>query len=243
LKYPFDSEEIYFMNSFIVVLTTLMVLSSGFAFAKEEMEMDAGIKMWYAGYKTVDTLNNSSMTFDPVLLVGPAFEVELPSNLFFEASYLMTVADYEKNQGTGKLSSDTKFLDAAIGYYFTPEVGIFAGYKNESTNWKNTDIGTNESGSTDVSGPLIGIRGSYSFDNMLGVYVSATYLKTKAENKEPSGTMKEDAPGTEYELGVKAKFSKALTGSLGYKIESSEGDKSKVKDTYSGVTLDVMYAF
>jgi hypothetical protein len=229
----------------IVVLAALIVLSSGYAFAKEEVEMDVGIKTWYATYKTEDALSNRFLTFDPVLLVGPAFEVELPSHLFFEGEYLMSVTDYEKTQGPLKLSSDTKYLEVAIGYSFIPQVGIFAGYKRESTNWKitNTNIGTNVPGSMDLSGPMLGIRGSYSFDKMFGVYASAAYLKLKAENEEPSGTIKEDAPGTDFQLGVKAKFAKALTGSLGYRVESSKGKTSQVKETFSGVTLDVMYAF
>jgi hypothetical protein len=61
--------------------------------------------------------------------------------------------------------------------------------------------------------------------------------------KESSGSIKEDAPGTDYQLGVTAKLSKAFTGSLGYRIESSKGEQSNVKDTFSGITLDVMYAF
>jgi hypothetical protein len=243
LKYPFHNKEIYIMKGVIIALTALMVLSSGFAFAEEEVEMEAGIKMWYAGFKIENASGNFIFRLDPVLLVGPAFEAELPNHLFFEGEYVMSATDYEKTQGPAKLSADNRYLEVAVGYNFIPEVGIFAGYKEEHTTWQYTGIGMNASGSVDMGGPMLGVRGSYSFNKIFGVYASAAYMWTKSESKEPSGTVKEDAPGTDYQLGVSAKFSKAFIGSLGYRVESSKGDTSQERETFSGVTLDVMYAF
>ena len=223
-----------------------MVLSSGLSAAKEEkegVELEAGVKTWYAVYKTENPLSSSVFRLDPVLLVGPAFEVELPSHLFFEGEYLMSITDYEKTQGPAKLTADMRYLEVAVGYNFIPELGIFAGYKEEHTTWKYTGIGINDAGSMDMGGPMLGVRASYSFNERFGVYASAAYIMTEAESKEPSGTVKEDAPGTDYQLGVNARFSKALSASLGYRVESSEGKISKVKETFSGVTLDVMYSF
>jgi predicted porin len=229
-------------RSILLVFAALMVLSSGFAFAKEVVEVEAGIKMWYPGWKNEDP-TGGSLKFDPTLLVGPAIEVKLPSHLFFEASYLLSTSDFEKTEGTAKLTADRKDLDIAVGYDFIPEVGIFIGYKNSSMDWKLTDTGGNDSGSMDLSGPVIGLRGKYSFSDMFGVYASAAYLMTKVENKDSTGTVKEDSPGTVFELGVKAKFNKELSATLGYKVESTKEDKSNIKDTFSGVTLGVMYAF
>jgi hypothetical protein len=53
---------------------------------------------------------------------------------------------------------------------------------------------------------------------------------------------------TAFTTGVRTgraedKFSKEFSGTLGYKVESTEGDKSKVKDTFSGLTLGFMYEF
>jgi len=232
-------------KSIIGVVMVALVLCSGMAFASEGVEMEAGIKMWYNNWKSEDPdPAGGTMKFDAALMVGPAFEVKLPSNLFFEASYLMSVTDYEKTEGVAKITSDRADLDVAIGYQFIPEVGIFAGYKSSSMDWTYTEPGfANETGSMDVTGPVIGLRAKYSFDEVFGVYASAAYLKTKSEWKDATGTFKEDAPGTAFELGLKAKFNKELSGSLGYKVESTEGDKSKVKDTFSGLTLGVMYAF
>jgi hypothetical protein len=73
----------------------------------------------------------------------------------------------------------------------------------------------------DLSGPVIGLRGKYSFSDMFGVYASAAYLKTKVENTDSAGTVKEDSPGTVLERGAKAQFSKALLGTLDYKVEQT----------------------
>ena len=233
------------MRRFIVVLAALMVLSRKFAFTKDDVKVEAGVKIWNSGWKSEDPdpVNGGTLKFDAALLVGPAVAVTLPSYLFFEASYLFSVTDYEKTEGAGKITAERDDLDIAIGYMFIPEVEIFAGYRNTSRKWKFTDVGTNESGTIDVTGPILGVRANYSFDTMFGIYASAAYLMTKSESKDTAGTMKKDYPGTSFELGVKAMFSKALSGTLGYKMESFEGDKSKVKDTFSGLTIGVMYAF
>lgn len=234
------------MKRFIVVLAALMVLSSSFAFAKDDVKVEAGVKMWNNKWKMEDPdpAGGGSQTLDAALMVGPAVEVMLPSNLFFTASYLMSVTDYEKKEGTGKLAVERDDLDVAVGYQFIPEAGVFLGYRSSSMDWTFTDPGfPTDSGSFDMSGPVLGVRANYSFSDMIGVYASAAYLMTETEDKDATGTFKEDAPGTSFELGVKAKFNKELSATLGYKIESFEGDKSKVKDTFSGITLGVMYAF
>lgn len=86
-----------------------MVLSSRFAFAKEAVEAEAGIKMWYPGWTSEDP-TGGSMKLDPTLLVGPAIEVKLLSHLFFEASYLLSTSDFEKIKGTAKLTANRKDL-------------------------------------------------------------------------------------------------------------------------------------
>lgn len=230
------------MKRFIVFLAALMVLSSGFAFAADGVKVEAGIKLWNNSWesKDPDPVDGGTTKFDAALLIGPAISVTLPSNVFFEASYLMSVTDYEKTEGPAKLEVERDDLDLAVGYMFIPEVGIYVGYRKSSMDWKfNDGAGFSESGSFDLSGPVIGLRGNYSFSEMFGVYASAAYLMTEWD--EPGFT--EDEPGTQFELGVKAKFSKALSGTLGYKVEDFEGDKSKIKEKFSGLTLGIMYAF
>jgi hypothetical protein len=109
--------------------------------------------------------------------------------------------------------------------------------------WKFNDGAFSESGSIDLSGPVIGLRGNYSFNDTFGIYAGVAYLMTEYEDQGAGGTFTEDDPGTQFELGAKAMFSKQLSGTLGYKVESFKGDKSEVKDTFSGLTLGVMYAF
>lgn len=230
------------MKRFIVFLAALLVLSSSFAFAADDVKVEAGIKMWNNSWesKDPDPVDGGTLKFDAALLIGPAISITLPSNVFFEASYLMSVTDYEKTEGPAKIEAERDDLDLAVGYMFIPEVGIYVGYRKSSFDWKfNDGAGGSDSGSFDLSGPVIGLRGNYSFSEMFGVYASAAYLMTEWD--EPGFT--EDEPGTQFELGVKAKFSKALSGTLGYRMESFEGDKSKVEETFSGVTLGIMYAF
>ena len=230
------------MKRFVMVLAALMVLGSSVAFAKDDVKVEAGIKMWNNEWESKDPIDGT-MKFDAALLIGPAVVVTLPSNVFFEASYLMSVVDYETKEGTAKIEVERADMDIAVGYMFIPEFGLFAGYRSSSLDVTFSDVGGSGTATLDLSGPVIGLRGNYSFSDMFGVYASAAYLMTESEWKDDTGTLKEDAPGTQFELGVKATFSKQLSGTLGYKVESFEGDKSKVEDTFSGVTLGVMYAF
>ena len=229
------------MKRFIVFLAALMVLSSGFAFAADGVKVEAGIKIWNNSWesKDPDPVYGGTTKFDAALLIGPAISVTLPSNVFFEASYLMSVTDYEKTEAPAEITVERDDLDIAVGYMFIPEVGIYVGYRSTSMDWKVTFPGGSDSGSIDLSGPVIGLRGNYSFNDVFGVYASVAYLMTEYDEQG----FTEDDPGTQFELGVKAKFSKEFSGTLGYKVESFEGDKSKVKDTFSGLTLGVMYAF
>ena len=83
------------MKRFVMVLAALMVLGSSFAYAKDDVKVEAGIKMWNNEWESKDPIDGT-MKFDAALLIGPAVVVTLPSNVFFEASYLMSVTDYEK---------------------------------------------------------------------------------------------------------------------------------------------------
>jgi predicted porin len=230
------------MKRCIVFLAALMLLSSSFAFAKDDVKVEAGIKIWNNSWesKDPDPVAGGTTKFDASILIGPAISVTLPSNVFFEASYLMSATDYKNTEGPAQIEVERNDLDIAVGYQFIPEIGIYVGYRKSSLDWKfNDGAGFSDSGSIDLSGPVIGLRGNYSFNDVFGVYASVAYLMTEYDEQG----FTEDDPGTQFELGVKAKFSKEFSGTLGYKVESFEGDKSKVKDTFSGLTLGVMYAF
>lgn len=230
------------MKRVIVVLAALLFLSSGFAFAADDVKVEAGIKVWNNEWESKDPVDGT-LKFDAGLLIGPAVVVTLPSNVFFEASYLMSVTDYEKKEGTAKIEVERADMDIAVGYMFIPQFGLYAGYRSSSLDATFSDVGGSGTATLDVTGPVIGLRGNYSFNDMFGVYANVAYLMTESEWKEAGTTFKEDAPGTSFELGVKAMFNKQLSGTLGYRAESFEGDKSKAEDTFSGLTLGIMYAF
>ena len=228
----------------IVLVVACVALWGGLAFAGEKVEVEAGVKAWYNEWTSNDPLVTKT-EWDASLLVGPAVEVKFPSHIFIEASYLMSVTDYTSTFYLHKLTANRKDLDLAVGYDFTPSFSAFAGYKNVSTDW---DMDLNgpiiDSGSIDLAGPMAGIRGRFALNDTFSIYGNATYLFTKAESKSRYvATKKEDAPGTIFELGAKAAFNKQLSATLGYKVESTKEDNTNIKDTFSGFTLGVMYAF
>ena len=230
------------MKRFIVALAALMFLSSGFAFAADGVKVEAGIKLWNNEWETKDP-NAGTSKFDAGLLIGPAVVVTLPSNVFFEASYLMSVTDYEFKDAITTVKVERADMDLAVGYMFIPEFGLFVGYRSTSLDATFSDAFGSGTATIDFSGPVIGLRANYTFNKMFGIYASAAYLMTESEWKEAGDTFKEDAPGTSFELGLKAMFNKQLSGTLGYRMESFEGDKSKTEDKFSGLTLGIMYAF
>jgi hypothetical protein len=237
-------------KSIIVLLAALLLaVSCGMAFGEEKkeegaegVEVEVGLKAWYSYWKNQDPDPTAGTTrFDPALLVGPAIEVRLPYHFYLEGSYLVSLNDYEYSLFGAKLTADRKDLDLAVGYRIIPEVGIFAGYKNVDMDL--TVLGFS-AGSLNLSGPFIGIRGDVPVNEALSVYAVATYLDTESEtNVIGEFTTKYDAPGSIFELGVKAAFNKELSGTLGYKVESTKEDVTNIKDTFSGFTLGVMYAF
>jgi hypothetical protein len=225
-------------KSFIGVLAMAMVLCSGMAMASEGVEMEAGIKAWYNTWKNSDP-NGETTKFDASFMVGPAFEAMFPNHLYAEASYLLSATDYEKDQNGTNITADRKDLDIAVGYQFIHEAGVFVGYKDSNIDW---DV-AGETGSIELSGPVIGLRGNYAINEMFGIYGNAAYLFTRAETEEGGLTEKHDAPGTVFELGVKATFSEQISATLGYKMESTKEDETNVKDDFAGITLGAMYKF
>ncbi len=236
-------------RSIIVLIAALLFAAScGTVFAEEKkehegIEVEAGVKAWYNKWTNKDPDPALGTTkFDATTLLGPAIEVKFPHHFYAEAAYLISLSDYKATTALGEeFSSDRKDLDLAVGYRFIPEVGVFVGYKNVSMDWTVTGV---TSGSFDLSGPMFGLRGDVPVSETFSIFASATYLMTKVETKEEGfATTKNDAPGSIFELGVKASFSKELSGTLGYKVESTKEKNTDIKDSFAGLTLGVMYAF
>jgi hypothetical protein len=233
-------------RSLIVILIALLVVAvSGIASAEEQeggVEVEAGVKAWYNSWKNQDPdPAEGTKKFDAALLVGPAVEVKLPQHFYVEGSYLISTNDYEYSYFGLNLTSDRKDLDLAAGYRIIPELAVFIGYKDSKMDW---DFAGLTSGSFDLRGPFVGVRGDVPVNVTISIYASALYQKTKLESTAVGElTTNHDSPGTVFELGVRAAFNKELSGTLGYKIESTKEDVTNVKDTFDGLTLGVMYAF
>jgi opacity protein-like surface antigen len=75
------------------------------------------------------------------------------------------------------------------------------------------------------------------------VYGKATYLFTRLKAEEDGHSDTQDSPGWIGELGVKYAFTKQVGANLGYKYETTKGDDSDVRDTFTGLTLGVNYTF
>ncbi len=234
------------MKRGVMVLLALacIVVSSGIVFAEEKkegegVEVEAGVKAWYNKWKNEDPAFGTT-NFDSSLLVGPAVEVKLPLHFYAEASYLFSTNDYKATSGVDQVTADRKDLDLAVGYRIIPQLGVFVGYKDVKQDMTISGI---SSISLKLTGPLFGLRGDIPLSETFSVYASYAYLKTKLETSEAGLSTSNDAPGSVIEVGVKAEMARHLAGTLGYKVESTKEKNTNIKDTFSGVTLGIMYAF
>ena len=177
-------------------------------------------------------------------MLGPAVEVKLPIHIFFEASYLMSVADYEYSQTVIKLEADRKDLEVAAGYQIIPQLAAYLGYKSAKSDYTISSIvGERLDSSAELYGFLVGVRGSIPISEMVSVYANAAYLGTKSKLSDIAGSETEKAPGYDAELGLKVEFAKHVSGNVGYRVESTKGKLNKERETFSGITLGAMYAF
>jgi hypothetical protein len=213
----------------------LLVAANGSAFAQEGAEVEVGVKFWFNDW-TQDVPGAASITSDTATLFGPAIEVKFPNYVFVEASYLVSVSDYTFTDIFGSTNIERQDLDAAIGYMIVPGFGVLAGYKDSSFKSRTSGF------TSDVYGPVIGIIGIAQVDPYLSFYGRLNYLFTKFKADDPLSP-KEDSPGWTFEFGVKYAFTREFLGSIGYKYETNEGSDSKVRDTFSGLTLSGMVAF
>ncbi len=228
----------------IGIVAVLLIVCSGVSLASEKdgVEVEAGIKGWYNKLELKSP--EGKIKFDSTVWLGPVAEVKLPIHIFFEASYLMSLADYKDSLPLGKLEADRKDFEAAAGYQLIPQLALYLGYKNAKSDFTETDIsGEISKSSSKLYGFLAGLRGNVPVNEMVSVYANAAYLRTKTKlaDIEISGT--ENSPGYDAELGLKLEFVKHVSGNLGYRMESTKGRVSKERETFSGITFGGMYAF
>lgn len=214
----------------------LLLTMSGAVRAEEGGGVTVGVKTWYNNWKR-EAASIGSETSSYVLLIGPAIEKEFPNHLFVEGSYLMAASDYKFTEGDYiERKFDRSDLELAIGYQFTENIGLFAGYRDSRFKEKTTEV------KESMTGPLAGIRASAPLDEALSLYGKLTYLATTFKSSE-EGLGSEKAPGWVAEAGARYAFTREFAGSIGYKYEKTETKESEIKDTFTGVTLDVMYTF
>ncbi len=226
------------MKSFFVggILSVLLLITgTGIASAQEKTEVSAGIKMWINSW-TESVPGFASTTSDSTLLLGPAIEVKFPNYFFLDASYLIATSDYSFPDTGQKF--DRQDLDVAVGYFIVPGFGLETGYKSSWFDESGTGITSN------VYGPILGVKGIAQLDPYLSFYGRLDYLFTKFKQQGGGlASFSEDSPGWIFEFGIKYAFTNQFEGSIGYKYETNEGRDSDVRDSFSGLTLGGMVLF
>jgi hypothetical protein len=218
-----------------IAVVLLLFTGWGTASAQEGTGIDVGLKMWI-NYWTHDDPFFGSTTSDSSMLLGPAIEVKFPNHLFLEASYLFSTSDYDFHD-TGQ-RFDRQDLDVALGYFVIPGFGLETGYKSSWFKESGTGITSN------VYGPILGIKGIAQVDPYLSFYGRLDYLLARfREEGGGAPSFEEDSPGWIFEFGVKYAFTREFQGSLGYTYETNEGNNTGIRDSFSGLTLSGMVSF
>jgi hypothetical protein len=238
----------------MVLIAALMVMFTGAAFA-EDTKVTVGIKAWSNSWEEKYEFGGSTDTYDfgSSLMVGPTINVRFSNNWFVGASYLVTTKDYETNDFVfygDKLTVSRSDLDLIAGYMFTPQFGMFFGYKSISNDAKYTYTPylNNESlGSWDLTGPGIGILGNIPLNETIALYGNLALMFMQSKFTYPDGTSdKADLTGASLEIGVAFAFGESFSANLGYKSQSFSGDDDyggTTTDTFTGPTLAVNWRF
>jgi opacity protein-like surface antigen len=219
-----------------VVALLLFLSASGSAHAQEVVEASAGFKTWINSWKS-EQPGSGSMKSSTLALVGWTAEAEFSSGVFADASYLMSASDYRFDQGAGTAEVKHQDFILATGYRFKHRVDVFAGYRS-SQFWERLT-----KSKTTLSGPLLGIRGTAPLNDTYSLFVKLTYFPLSNKKTSAEAGEKETARGRSAEAGVRYAFTKRTFGALGYRYETIEGTKTRVKDTFAGPTIDVMFYF
>lgn len=219
---------------FVAILILLSM--AGTASAEEGTRTAAGLKIWMNRWKS-EGPGSQSGTSGIGALIGWAAEAEFSNGVFVEASYLVSVSDYSFEHSDVTTDVERNDVDVVAGYQFNRNVGVFTGYRS-SQFWEKMTKNKET-----VHGPLIGVRGSVPLNNALSLFGELTFLPWSTKATFAATNEKETALGWFSKAGVKYVFTSEITGALGYLYETTKGEDSKVKDTFAGLTLDMMYSF
>ena len=218
----------------VIVFALLLFAGTPPVFAGDGTKVEAGIKMWLNNWHR-DQPGFIGISSDSTMLLGPAVEAQLGEQVFLEASFLFSAADYYFSETGDNVSRQD--ADIAVGYLVVPGFGLFAGYKHATFKWGATGI--NET----LLGPSLGITTQARMAPWLTFYGRLLYMFTRFEQDGAGTVFKEDSPGWGLEFGLKYAFTRQFLGSIGYRYEENEGNKSDVTDSFSGVTFGAMIRF
>jgi opacity protein-like surface antigen len=221
---------------YVFVIVLLVVVSAPPVHAGEGAKMEVGIKMWLnSWYQSRPGFTSTSS--DTTMLLGPAIEAKLGEQVFLEAAYLFSTADYRFSEAGMTANISRQDTELAVGYLVVPGFGLFAGYKQGTFKEAATGIkGT-------LSGPLMGMAVQAPMDRWLSFYGRLLYLFTRFEQDDAGTMFREDSPGWGFEFGLKYAFTRQFLGSIGYRYEENSGKESDVTDAFSGVTFGAMLQF
>jgi hypothetical protein len=225
------------LKSILCSIVISLLLSIGGSAQAEEgndgTEVTAALKTWVNQWKH-DVPGAGRQVSDSIVFFGPAVEVEFHNRLVIEASYLMSLSDYKFTEVGVTSEFDRRDLDLAIGKWLNRYAAFFVGYRNSSFKEKGT-------GSKEFSyGLTYSLRGTAPLIGTSSLYGNLTYLDTRFKAE---GLAREEAPGWITEIGGRMVFTKQVAMKLGYKWETTEGETTKVKDSFRGTVLELTCAF
>jgi len=250
------------MRKTLVAMTAaIFMLTAGIASA-DDTKVTLGVKMWSNKWEEKsEILGGGSSTTDmgSSLMVGPALNIRFPSNWFIGATYLKSTKDYEqKDAATGDtFAFERKDLDLTLGYMFSPQFGLFFGYKtiDAPATFKMAGISDFSVGTWKLKGPGIGILGNIPLGESAALYGNLALLKMKQEFvfsdqmaafAGSSGIPSYDTVGASLEIGLAMAFTQNLSANIGIKSQSFSGTDefdTTYTDTFAGLTGGLNFTF
>jgi opacity protein-like surface antigen len=209
---------------------------NGIAMGEEGPKTTAGLKIWMNRWVS-ERPDSERRTSSIGTLVGWTAEADFTNRVFFEASYLVSVSDYTYDVAGVAADVERNDVEAAIGYHFDPNVGVFAGYRSSQFREKMTK------NKETLHGPLIGVRGSMPLNDILSLFGELMYLPRSTKAAFAATDETETDLGWFIKAGVRRAFSREFAGSLGYQYETTKGRDTGSRDTYTGITLEMLYTF
>ena len=255
------------MKRMLTVLVAVLLLGlSNYGLAQETEEtptsVTIGLKTWYATWE-YQSPGGDTMDFGSGLMYGPAISIRT-GDLFVGLSYLTgggftdeyTESGYTSYWGDWDEEWDYEYdrtdIDLSIGYYLSPNLGMFLGYKTLTIGCTYTyafdpELGSSstyeDSWENEFSGFALGVTGHTRIgESRMILFGTLSYVSLASEFDGEAG---EDFMGPAIEVGLAyALETMPLSFTVGYKYQSYEEDvEDGGKDVFAGLTLGLNYSF